>query len=106
VEQGEGPVQQWPVPLTPQIPEMQLSLAVHVPVASGATQDPWLQTNPVAQSAATEQLLRQPFPAALQARLSRQAAGFPTQAPAPLHLLVVRIPALHVTVPQVTAVVG
>jgi hypothetical protein len=71
----------------PQIPEVQSSSSVQVPVRMGARQAPALQVKPCAQSAAERQDVLQPLsePTSLQEKWPRQDSALTgAQAPAPL----------------------
>ena len=68
----QGLLQQFPVPETPQIPEMQSSSSLQLPAAIGLTQAPALQTKPLAQSADELQEARQP-PSGAQTKLPGHA---------------------------------
>jgi len=63
----QAAAQQFPVPLAPQIPEAQSKSLLHGPVLDGATQLPFLQVKPEAQSDGDAQLRLQ-LPASAQPR--------------------------------------
>ena len=103
-----GPVQQCPVPLMPQIPDVQLSSEVQLPVAWGTMQAPALQTNPLAQSAVFEQRVRHVVADLSQARFCGHMTTAPErQLPAPSHEgALLSIAALQDGRPQTTVVAG
>jgi hypothetical protein len=95
-------VQQFPLPATPQILDLQASFSVQAPVVIGKPQTPALQTKPAAQSRLAVQVVLQP-PSAPQPRLLGQLVGSPTwQLPLPSQLLWVTV-ALVQLLPQETA---
>jgi hypothetical protein len=84
-------VQQLPVPLTPQMFEVQSSFSVQAPVPRNVVHVALLQTKPVAQSKLDWHVVRQDPPLE-QARWLGQAAGVPAvHDPAPLQALVVSV---------------
>ena len=92
----QGLLQQFPVPETPQIPEMQSSSSLQLPAAIGLTQTPALQTKPLAQSAAEAHDVRQP-PSAVQPRLPAHAVPMPAgpHAPMPSQAIGPTVPSLQ-----------
>ena len=98
---SQAAVQQFPVPLTPQTPDEQSVFAVQAaPPASGATQAPPEQTNPLAQSVLWVQLVLQVMVSA-QTKLPAQAVGVPaTQVPLALQALAVSMLPLQLSLPQ------
>ncbi len=101
----QAAVQQLPLPPMPHTPELQESFAVQtLPSARSCTQAPLEHQNPLAQSVATVQLVRQ-LVASAQARLPGHAMAPPTaQVPVALQVFPLIMPALHVAAPQVVPV--
>ena len=98
----QAAVQQLPLPLVPQTPDVQASFSVQAPVAICATQALTLHQNPLAQSLATVQVVLQAVPAALHPKLFAQATVALLQAPVASQVEAVSMPPLQVAAaPQV-----
>jgi hypothetical protein len=93
-------VQQLPLPLAPQTPEVQSSFCEQDPVATFGPQMPVLQYDPVAQSAVAPQEAKQAVPAELQLRLLGHAEVAAVQAPVASQAPAVSMWPEQVEVPQ------
>ncbi len=106
VLQAVVPLQQLPVPASPQVPEVQASFSVQAPVACCAVQVPALHQNPVVQSLLTAHAARQ-LAASAQIRWFGHGAGASTvHTPLPLQVVAVRVFPVQLPVPQEVAEVG
>jgi hypothetical protein len=101
----QASVQQLPVPLTPQMPDLHCWFPVQAPVAAGATQAPPMQTKPSAQSPSPPHEVLHPW-ASAQARFPGQAPLLASQKPLPSQALAESVSLAQLEAPQLVPCAG